>query len=74
MIRSILNLNRRSLLLTQQYSTVKPYEVCESEEQENSTIEKKNSPDSDYWAQQLASGEHYSIIKYDENNIDKDHK
>ena len=36
--------------------------MCESEEQENSTIEeKKNSLDNDYWAQQLASGEHYSI-------------
>ena len=73
MIRSILNLNRRTLFLTQPYSTVKPYEVAESEEQENSTIEKKkNSLDSDYWAQQLASGEQYS--KYDQNNIDKDHE
>ena len=61
--------------MTQQYSTVKPYIMCESEEQENSTIEeKKNSLDNDYWAQQLASGECYSIIKYDEKNIDKDHK
>ena len=73
MIRSILHLNRRTLFLTQPYSTVKPYEVAESEERDlpspdevKHRIDNKSEyDDNNYFAEQLASGENYSNIKRD---------
>ena len=73
MIRSILHLNRRTLFLTQQYSTVKPYEVAESEEKDlpspdevKQRIDNKSEyDDNNYFAEQLASYENYSTIKRD---------